>query len=266
MVLSWPRAAAALLLALVLAGCGGTDGEVASPAAPPSGSPRTAVSGTVNVFAAASLTGSFEQIADAFEAENPGTDVVFNFGASSALAQQVVSGAPVDVFAAASPATMKTVIDAGGATDPEVFVRNRLQIAVPADNPGMVTGLADFTKPSLKIALCAPKVPCGTAAAKAFEAAGLTPSVDTEEQDVKAALSKVTLGEVDAALVYRTDVLAAGEKVKGIAFPEADKAVNDYPIAVTTNAENTQAAAVFVAYVLSPEGQAVFAAAGFDSP
>lgn len=266
MTLSWPRAAAALLLALVLAGCGGTDGEVASPAAPPSGSPGTAVSGTVNVFAAASLTGSFEQIADAFEAENPGTEVVFNFGASSALAQQVVSGAPVDVFAAASPATMKTVVDAGGATDPEVFVRNRLQIAVPADNPGMVTGLADFTKPSLKIALCAPKVPCGTAAAKAFEAAGLTPSVDTEEQDVKAALSKVTLGEVDAALVYRTDVLAAGEKVKGIAFPEADKAVNDYPIAVTTDAENTEAAAAFVAYVLSPEGQAVFAAAGFDSP
>ena len=266
MTLSWPRSAAALLLALALVGCGGTGGEVGSPAAPPSGSSATAVSGTVNVFAAASLTGSFEQIADAFEAENPGTDVVFNFGASSALAQQVVSGAPVDVFAAASPATMKTVVDAGDAADPEVFVRNRLQIAVPADNPGMVTGLADFTKPSLKIALCAPKVPCGTAAAKAFEAAGLTPSVDTEEQDVKAALSKVTLGEVDAALVYRTDVLAAGEKVKGIAFPEADKAVNDYPIAVTTDAENTEAAAAFVAYVLSPEGQAVFAAAGFDSP
>ena len=265
MTLSWPPAAV-LLLTLVLAGCGGTDGEVASPAAPPSGSPGTASSGTVNVFAAASLTGSFEQIADAFEAENPGTDVVFNFGASSALAQQVVSGAPVDVFAAASPATMKTVVDAGDATDPEVFVRNRLQIAVPADNPGLVTGLADFTKPSLKIALCAPKVPCGAAAAKAFQAAGLTPSVDTEEQDVKAALSKVTLGEVDAALVYRTDVLAAGGKVKGIAFPEADKAVNDYPIAVTTDAENTQAAAAFVAYVLSPEGQAVFAAAGFDSP
>ena len=265
MTLSWPPAAV-LLLTLVLAGCGGTDGEVGSPAAPPSGSSSTAVSGTVNVFAAASLTGSFEQIADAFEAENPGTEVVFNFGASSALAQQVVSGAPVDVFAAASPATMKTVVDAGDARDPEVFVRNRLQIAVPADNPGMVTGLADFTKPSLKIALCAPKVPCGTAAAKAFKAAGLTPSVDTEEQDVKAALSKVTLGEVDAALVYRTDVLASGEKVKGIAFPEADKAVNDYPIAVTTDAENTEAAVAFVAYVLSPEGQAVFAAAGFDSP
>ncbi len=251
-----------LALALALTACGGTQ-DVAVPSAPLSAS---APSGTVDVFAAASLTGSFEQIGRAFERANPGVDVVFNFGSSAALAQQVVSGAPVDVFAAASPATMKTVVDAGDASGPVVFVRNRLQIAVPADNPGKVTGLADLTRPDLKIALCAPKVPCGTAAAKAFAAAGLTPSVDTEEQDVKAALSKVTLGEVDAALVYRTDVLAAGTKVTGIAFPEADRAINDYPIAATTAAENTEGAAAFVAYVLSPEGQAVLAAAGFDSP
>lgn len=271
MIPSWLRptaAASGLVLALALSGCGGSD-DAASPAAPAASataSPSPAVSGTINVFAAASLTGSFEQIATAFEAANPGTDVVFNFGASSALAQQVVSGAPVDVFAAASPATMKAVTDAGDASAATVFVRNRLQIAVPPSNPGKVTGLADFAKPALKIALCAPKVPCGTAAAKAFKAAGLTPSVDTEEQDVKAALSKVTLGEVDAALVYQTDVLAAGTKVKGIAFPEADKAINDYPIAVTTDAKNAGGAAAFVAYVLSPEGQAVLAAAGFDSP
>lgn len=223
-------------------------------------------SGTITVFAAASLAGSFEQIGVAFEAANPGVDVVFNIGASSALAQQVVSGAPVDVFASASLATMRTVTDAGDAANPKVFARNRLQIAVPADNPGKVTGLADFTRSALKIALCAPKVPCGTAAARAFAAAGLIPSVDTEEQDVKAALAKVTLGEVDAALVYRTDVLAAGTEVKGIAFPQADKAVNDYPIAVATDAENATGAAAFVAYVLSTEGQAVLAAAGFDSP
>jgi len=258
-----------IALALALTACGGSDDDVAGPTVssePPAASSAATVSGTINVFAAASLTGSFEQLATAFEKANPDADVVFNFGASSALAQQVVSGAPVDVFAAASPATMQTVVDAGDATGPAVFVRNRLQIAVPVDNPGMVTGLADFTEPALKIALCAPKVPCGAAAAKAFEAAGLTPSVDTQEQDVKAALSKVTLGEVDAALVYRTDVLAAGRKVKGIAFPEADQAVNDYPIAATTDAENTEGAAAFVAYVLSPEGQAVLAAAGFDSP
>lgn len=261
-----------LALALAVTACGSTrDAAVGS--APRSTStavaavPSTpALSGTVDVFAASSLTGSFEQIGTAFERANPGVDVVFNFGSSAALAQQVVSGAPADVFAAASPATMKTVVDAGDAAGPVVFVRNRLQIAVPADNPGKITGLADFTRPALTIALCAPKVPCGAAAAKAFAVAGLTPSVDTEEQDVKAALSKVTLGEVDAALVYRTDVLAAGATVKGIAFPEADEAVNDYPIAVATSAANTEGAAAFVAYVLSPKGQAVLAAAGFDSP
>ena len=260
--------AVVVTLALALAACGGSDEDAAvsgSSATPADPSSAAKVSGTISVFAAASLTGSFEQIATAFEQANPDADVVFNFGASSALAEQVVSGAPVDVFAAASPATMQTVVDAGDASAPEVFVRNRLQIAVPADNPGGVTGLADFTKPELKIALCAPKVPCGAAAAKAFESAGLTPSVDTEEQDVKAALSKVTLGEVDAALVYRTDVLAAGDEVKGIAF-EAETAINDYPIAVTTEAENAQGATAFVAYVLSPEGQDLLAAAGFDSP
>ena len=263
-----PSRLLAVGVALALTACGGSDADVAATGAstPSDRATATTVSGTINVFAAASLTGSFEQLATAFEETNPDADVVFNFGASSALAQQIVSGAPVDVFAAASPATMRTVVDAGAADEPAVFVRNRLQIAVPADNPGRVTGLDDFTDPELTIALCAPKVPCCAAAAKAFEAAGLTPSVDTEEQDVKAALSKVTLGEVDAALVYRTDVLAAGDDVKGISFPEADQAINDYPIAVTTEADNAAGAAAFVAYVLSSEGQAVLAAAGFDRP
>ena len=257
---SWAgRAAVVAVLVVVLTACGGDD----APTTGRAGSGGAALTGSVDVFAAASLTGSFEQIAEAFEAEHPGVDVVLNLGASSALAQQILSGAPADVFAAASPATMQPVVDAGDAVDPQVFARNRLQIAVPAGNPGEVTDLADFADPELKIALCAPKVPCGAAAATAFAAAGVTPSVDTEEQDVKAALSKVVLGEVDAALVYRTDVLAAGADVEGIAFPEADRAVNDYPIATTTDAE---AAAAFVAYVLSPDGQAVLAAAGFGGP
>ncbi len=246
------RGWAAVIGLALLAACGG-------------GGPKAAPS-TVIVFAAASLTGAFEQIATDFEAANPGTDVVLNLGASSALAQQILSGAPVDVFAAASPATMKTVTDAGDAAGPQVFARNRLQIAVPPDDPGKVTRLADFADPALKIALCAPKVPCGAAAARVFAVAGLTPSVDTEEQDVRAALAKVVLGEVDAALVYRTDVLAAGAEVKGIAFPEADEAVNDYPVAVTTDAQNPRAAAALVAHVLSAKGQAVLAAAGFDRP
>ena len=259
--------AGALLSVFALAGCGGGS-DTSSPGSgrtnSPSGAP--AVTGTINVFAAASLTGSFTQIGKDFQKANPGATVIVNFGASSALAQQIVAGAPADVFAAASPATMKTVTDAGDALGPRVFVRNRLQIAVPPDNPGKVTGLADFAKAPLKIALCAPEVPCGAAATKVFAATGIQAAPDTLEQDVKAALSKVQLGEVDAALVYRTDVLAAGDKVKGIAFPDADKAVNDYPIATVADAPNAVAAEAFLAYVLSTEGQKVLAAAGFDSP
>ncbi|MGI8538143.1 MAG: molybdate ABC transporter substrate-binding protein, partial [Mycobacteriales bacterium] len=199
-------------------------------------------------------------------AANPRLTVRFNFGGSSALAQQIVSGAPADVFAAASPATMQTVVDAGDATAPQVFVRNRLVIAVPPTNPGKVSRLADFADSDLTIALCAEQVPCGAAAMKVFSAAKITAVPDTFEQDVKAALSKVQLGEVDAALVYRTDVLASDGKVESIAFPEADQAVNDYPVAALSSAPNAAAAAAFVAYVLSPEGQQVLADAGFDRP
>ena len=257
--------AGALLAAVALTGCAGDATSNAGGSGPgPSGAP--VVTGTVTVFAAASLTGSFTQLGKDFQKVNPGATVTFNFGASSALAQQIVAGAPADVFAAASPATMKTVTDAGDAVAPQVFVKNRLQIAVPPDNPGKVTGLADFAKAPLKIALCAAEVPCGAAATKVFTATGIKAAPDTLEQDVKAALSKVQLGEVDAALVYRTDVLAAGDRVKGIAFPEADQAVNDYPIAALADAPNAAAAKAFLAYVLSIEGQQVLAAAGFDSP
>ncbi len=144
--------------------------------------------------------------------------MTLSFGASSALAQQIVHGAPADVFAAASPATMATVVDAGDAEAPEVFARNTLQIAVPAD-ASRRRGSPTSRTPTDVIALCAPEVPCGAAAAKAFAAAGVVPRPDTLEQDVKAALSKVRLGEVDAALVYRTDVLAAGGDVRGHRLP-----------------------------------------------
>lgn len=260
-------AAVAAALVLALSGCSGSSGAAGASgtASTPAGTPTVDVTGNVTVFAAASLTETFTQLGTEFEAAHPGTTVTFSFAGSSALAQQIVSGAPADVFAAASSSTMKQVTDASlAAGDPVVFVRNRLEIAVPADNPGKVTGLADLTRPELRIALCADQVPCGAAAAKAFAAAGLTPSADTLEQDVKAALTKVTLGEVDAALVYRTDVIAAGDAVKGIDFPEADKAVNDYPIATLTDALNATGAQAFVDFVLSAHGQEVLTAAGFD--
>jgi molybdate transport system substrate-binding protein len=221
----------------------------------------------VTVFAAASLTESFTQIGEDFEAAHPGTKVTFNFAGSSQLATQINEGAPADVFAAASPATMKTVTDAGnGEGTPVTFVRNQLVIAVPKGNPQGVTGLADLTRPGVKVALCAEQVPCGAAAEKAIDAAGVQLTPVTLEQDVKAALSKVKLGEVDAALVYRTDAKAASSDVDGVEFPESAGAVNDYPIVVLKDAPDKATAQAFVAYVRSGAAKAVLTAAGFQAP
>jgi molybdate transport system substrate-binding protein len=227
----------------------------------------TRVTGSITVLAAASLTGTFTALAAAFERAHPGVEVALTFGASSSLARQITEGAPADVFAAASGTTMDTVTAAGAADGaPATFARNRPEIAVPPANPGHVRGLADFARPELRIAVCAPQVPCGVAAARAFAAAGVTPRPDTLEQDVKAALAKVASGEVDAALVYRTDVRAAGATVRGLEFPAAARAVSDYPIAVLRDSRNAATAAAFRDFVLSPAGRSVLVAAGFSSP
>ncbi|MFF0533143.1 molybdate ABC transporter substrate-binding protein [Nocardia amikacinitolerans] len=251
--------AVAVLAAMSGAACGSDDRSE------PAGSQQ--ISGTVTVFAAASLTETFTELGKRFEAAHPGVQVVYSFGASSALAEQINQGAPADVFASAAPKNMQQVRDKGEVTvEPVTFVRNRLEIAVPKGNPGKITGLADFGKTELKLALCAEQVPCGAAAKTVFEAAGITPQPDTREQDVKAVLTKVTLGEVDAALVYRTDVKAAGDKVEGIDFPESTKAVNDYPVAPLAHAPNAAAAAAFVEFVTSDQAEQVFDSAGFDTP
>ncbi|MFF3438390.1 molybdate ABC transporter substrate-binding protein [Streptosporangium sp. NPDC002721] len=260
------RWAVTVPLALTLAalsGCG--SGAPATPASPGASAPPDGAA-TLTVFAAASLTGTFTELGRTFEAAHPGTTVRFNFGSSATLAQQIVAGAPADVFAAASPATMKTVTDASLAASPATFARNSLQIAVPADNPAGVDALADLTDPKVKVALCAEQVPCGAAAVKALAAAGLKVTPVTLEQDVKATLTKVELGEVDAALVYRTDVLASGGKVGGIDFPEAEKAINDYPIASLSTAPAPEAARRFVDLVLSRQGEEVLTKAGFQAP
>ncbi|WP_308165441.1 molybdate ABC transporter substrate-binding protein [Nocardia noduli] len=252
-------AVAAVLAVVTVAGCGSDDKTESADAA--------SVSGTVTVFAAASLTETFTELGKQFEAAHPGVKVVYSFGASSALAEQINQGAPADVFASAAPKNMQQVRDKGEVTvAPVTFVRNRLEIAVPKGNPGAITGLADFGKTEPKIALCAEQVPCGAAAKTVFETAGITPQPDTREQDVKAVLTKVTLGEVDAALVYRTDVKAAGDKVHGIEFPESAKAVNDYPVAPLAHAPNATAAAAFVEFVTGAQAKSVFTAAGFDTP
>jgi molybdate transport system substrate-binding protein len=248
---------AAGVVTVALAACG----TGAPPAARASG-----VAGTVNVFAAASLTEAFTRIGEDFEAANPGSKVTFNFAGSPALATQINEGAPADVFASASPATMKAVTDAGNADgSPAVFVQNQLVIAVANGNPKLIGGLGDLARPELKVALCAEQVPCGAAAKKALDAAGVTLKPVTLEQDVKAALAKVALGEVDAALVYRTDVRARASDVDDVEFPESAGAVNDYAIVVLSNAANTAGARAFVAYVRA-QGMAVLTGAGFQAP
>jgi molybdate transport system substrate-binding protein len=244
---------------LAMAACGGTD-----PAPTTTGSP-TGVTGTVTVFAAASLTESFTKIGKDFEAANPGAKVTFNFAGSSTLATQINQGALADVFASAAPANVKTVTDAGnGAGTPVTFAKNQLVIAVPKGNPKQIATLADLKRGDLKVALCAEQVPCGAAAKKAMAAAGVTFTPVTLEQDVKAALSKVKLGEVDAALVYRTDAKAATADVDGIEFPESAQAINEYPMIVLKDAPNRPGAEAFIAYVQSDQGRAVLTAAGFQ--
>ncbi|WP_329569979.1 molybdate ABC transporter substrate-binding protein [Kitasatospora sp. NBC_01266] len=268
------RTAAAALVALALAGglsaCGSSAksssaGSSSSAAAASSSGP--AVKGTITVFAAASLQDAFTALGKSFEAAHPGTTVKFNFGGSSALAQSIVSGAPADVFAAASPATMKTVTDAKGAADtPTVFVRNTLEIAVANGNPKHLTSLQSLAAPGVKVALCAQQVPCGAAAVTALKLGNVNLTPVTLEQDVTSALTKVELGEVDASIVYQTDVKSANGKVAGVNFPEAAKAINDYPIADLAKAPNPDGAKAFEQYVESPAGLAVLTAAGFQLP
>jgi molybdate transport system substrate-binding protein len=251
---------------LALAACGDS-GNDTSPAGDAGSAAASAVTGKLTVLAAASLTGSFDQIGKDFETANPGVDVTFSYGGSSGLAQQINSGAPADVFAAASPATMKTVTDAGNGTgQPVTFAKNQLVIAVPKGNPKDVKGLSDLTPSSVKVALCAEQVPCGAAAKKALTAANVKITPVTQEQDVKAALSKVKLGEVDAALVYRTDAKSSPGDVDGIEFPESAGAINDYPMVALKDAPNPAAATAFISFVQSDPELKVLTDAGFQKP
>lgn len=259
------------LVGVGLAGCGSAgsstgSSDTASTSSPASPSASPSLSGPVTVFAAASLKDSFTRLGQQFEAAHQGVKVTFSFAASSALATQITSGAPADVFAAASTKNMDQVVVAGAASSPKVFARNVMEIAVPPANPGRVTGVSSLASSSVTSALCQPQVPCGTTAAKVFTNAGITVKPVTLEPDVKAVLSKVQLGEVDAGLVYVTDVLAAGDKVKGVPIPADVNASTSYPIAALTRSANAAAASAFADYVLSPDGASVLASAGFQKP
>lgn len=219
--------------------------------------------GEVLVSAAASLSVAFGELEAAFEESNPGVDVVLNLGASSALREQILEGAPVDVFASADTANMDAVVAVDLADTPVVFARNALEIVVPAGNPGGVVGPESFADESLLVGLCAEDVPCGRLAREALAAAGVTAAVDTNEPDVRALLTKVAAGELDAGIVYVTDV-AAARGVEGIEIPDA--VATDYPIVVLRAAAHPEGAASFVDFVLSAEGRAILAAHGFELP
>jgi molybdate transport system substrate-binding protein len=255
---------AAGLVAVAVAGCSSSGSGSSSSSA--SSSPSAASTGTITVFAAASLMGTFTQLGKQFEAAHPGDTVKFSFGPSSGLATQITSGAPADAFASAAPANMDTVVQAGDASNPQNFAKNTMEVAVPPKNPGKVKSVNDLAKKSVKVALCQPQVPCGVVAAEVFKNAGIKVKPVTLQPDVKSVLTQVELGSVDAGMVYVTDVMAAGTKVKGVTISDKDNASTLYPIATISDSKHKSIAQSFVAYVLSPAGQQVLTAAGFQKP
>ncbi len=254
-------------VAVGLAGALTACGSTAPAATPTSNSGTSQLSGTVTVFAAASLKATFTQLAKDFEAKNPGTKVTLSFAGSSDLVTQISQGAPADVFASADTKNMTKLADAklldGTATN---FATNVLEIAVPPSNPASISSFADLAKPGVKVVTCASQVPCGAATDTVEKASGVTLSPVSEESSVTDVLGKVTSGEADAGLVYVTDVKGVGDKVKGIAFPESDKAVNTYPIATVSSSKNKELAAAFIESVTNEAGKKVLSDAGFGAP
>lgn len=239
--------ALSIVLLLAVAGCGG------------SGTKTT----KLTVFAAASLQEPFTALGKQFEKDHPGTSVVFSFGASDVLAQQTTQGAPADVLATASQTTMD---QATGAEDVQLFASNSMEIAVPPKNPAQITSLQDLARKGVKVALCQATVPCGVVAAKVFANAKLSVTPVTEEADVKSVLTKVSLGEVDAGVVYVSDVHTAGSSVTGVPISQAFNAVTSYPISVIGTTKHQALAKSFEQFALGAQGQQAMAAAGFAKP
>lgn len=253
-------------VAVALAGCAGAAGEAPASDTPTPTTP--ALEGSITVFAAASLKSTFTELAEEFEAVNPGVTVELDFAGSSDLATQIIEGAPADVFASADEKNMAKLTDAGlsDVDAPVNFATNVLEIAVPPTNPAGIETFADLANPGVKTVVCAPEVPCGAATVTVEEATGVTLAPVSEESSVTDVLGKVTSGEADAGLVYVTDVIAAGDAVEGIEFPESSEAVNTYPIAVVKASKTADVAQAFVDLVTGSEGQKVLADAGFGTP
>ncbi|WP_431843297.1 molybdate ABC transporter substrate-binding protein [Calidifontibacter indicus] len=255
----------------VLSGCGSSSDEGASSTsgsnAGSSSASSKSESGTLTVFAAASLKKTFTELGKQFETAHPGVKVTFSFAGSSDLVTQLQQGAPADIFASADTKNMdKATNDKLLAGEPTLFASNTLQIAVPPKNPKGINSLADLTKPGLKVVICAPQVPCGSATKTVEKAADVTLKPASEESSVTDVLNKVTAGEADAGLIYRTDVAGADGKVDGVDFPQSSEAVNKYPIAALNSSKQADLAKRFIALVTGTAGQKVLADAGFAKP
>jgi molybdate transport system substrate-binding protein len=261
------RAVPALAVtALLLTGCATTSGDGENGASAPGTPTGAELTGTLRIYAAASLKTAFDELATRFEQQHPSLEVVpIVYDGSSTLATQLVEGAPADVFASADEANMQKVTDVGRAADPQVFASNTLVIATPPDDPGGVEDLADLGDDSVTVVLCAPEVPCGASSETLLEKAGVAVTPASYEQNVTAVLEKVAAGEADAGLVYATDVRGRGD-VRSIVPAGADEVVNRYPIAAVTDAANRAAADAFVAFVLGRDAQAELQRLGFGAP
>jgi len=222
---------------------------------------------TVTVLAASSLTDAFTDVGERFEAAHPGYDVRLGFAASSDLARQVLEGAPADVYASADPDQVDRLVAAGiTAEPPTIFARNTLAIAVAPGNPLGITGLGDLDDSDLVLVVCAPEVPCGAYAAAAFDLADTALQPASFESNVKSVVTKVALGEADAGIVYRTDVIAAGGSVDGVAIPAGAGVVADYPVVRLSGAPNATGSLEFVEFLLGPVGRTALADHGFVVP
>jgi len=251
-------------LVLLAVACGGEDISGGSG----STTATASLDGEIIVSAASSLTEAFEALAIEFEAEHPGTSITFNFGSSSSLSEQILDGAPADVFASADESNMAKLVDADVVSGaPVVFLTNELAIVVKPGNPEGVEALADLASLDV-VALCGERVPCGRFAAEALSRAQVSLAADdvTRGQDAKATVSAVADGDADAGIVYVTDVAAAGDAVEGITIPVELNVIANYPMAVLAESRNAELAAAFVQFVAGRRGRVVFAAFGFGAP
>ncbi|MGO9384619.1 MAG: molybdate ABC transporter substrate-binding protein [Mycobacterium sp.] len=240
-----------------------------SPSSSPSqaSQPSQPSSGSIMVFAAASLKPAFTQISQQFKTDNPGRSVEFEFAGSSELATQLTQGATADVFASADTAQMDTVAKAGLlAGNPTNFASNTLVIVTAPGDPKKIGSFADLAKPGLNVVICQKPVPCGSATQRVEDSTGVRLNPVSEELSVTDVLNKVTTGQADAALVYVTDAKSAGDKVTTVNFPEAAGAVNVYPIVVLKKAHLPTLAQKFADLVTSDTGQKILAQLGFAKP